>query len=159
MKTKIKTLFVSVFTVALLALTLPAHAGGVGSLDFGITNATLAGSSTITALGVSTVSCDQQDKVTLVFKGTAITTNTASVVLNLARVDGDGNVETTPGIASTVTLSASGTNAFVAIVDVPQTTLNASYGLNLVSVVPNSGVVSISSPVLKAWKKRLQAPN
>ena len=158
MKTKLKTAKALGIAFGMM-LAMPAFAGGVGSIDFGITNATLAGSSTITALGGSIVSCDQQERVTLVYTGTAITTNAATSSLVLARVDGNLNIETTPLTTNTVNLAASGTNAFVAFIDVPSTVLNSSYGLSLLSISNNTGVVSISGPALKVWKKRLQAPN
>ena len=162
-KYNLTSLIICISSVLLLPAIAPANAGGVGSVDFGITNAVLTGSATTTALGVSTVTLDQQDKCTLVLKGTAIVTNTATATLVLARVDGSGNVETTPRITQTVTIGtstgASTTNSFVAFIDVPITTLNASYGLSLVSITTTNDGGSVATPVLTCWKKRLQAPN
>jgi hypothetical protein len=167
---KTKHLFNSLLLTAILAVAASsASAGGVGSISFGVTNATIAPATTATALGQSNVTIDQQDYVTLEFKAACVTTNASTAVITFGRVDGNGNIETYPTQSwsiPTATTGAAGTlvtNNVVAYYTYNNTlgtnALGAAYGLALISINNNSSGGTMYSPTVTVWKKRLQAAN
>lgn len=142
--------------ICLFAFALLAKAD-TGAQSFGITNATLADSAGASALGVSTVSVDSQDNVSLIFKATSISTNvTSTFKFTLARVDANGNVETSPLLTWSPPVGASGTNAVVLWTNLPNAVIGAAKYLSLVNMTNVSGG-ALSSPYLYVQRKHIKA--
>lgn len=146
------------FGLVFIAAPPKIHAGNVGTVDFGVTNATIAVAATNATLGVSTAVIDQQDFATLWFSFSTTAATTSTVYLTLAPVDDLGNVATTGRTTLPFVLSSSTTNFYITT-NLGREFIGANYGFSLVSIGNPTGSTIITNPVVKLLKKRLQAPN
>lgn len=171
-------------TLSILVTTMLSWAAwsapGVGGVNFGITNATLAANTTYTnrlydtnysatILGnLSAAPMQYNSHATLVFSGTVIVTNASTVTVKVLPTD-DGNiprVDGTPPLAWVFSVPSTGadggtpkTNAFTAITNVPLSFVGAASGLSLYSVQNGSTGGALTSPVLHLKVKNLISPN
>jgi hypothetical protein len=145
MNTIKRSLFLTAVFAFVASAFIPAQAG-TGNINLGITNAVFAGSATVTAFGAVAADVKHQDLVTIVYRGSAVTTNASTNTLYFARVDATGNIETTPRFSMAVPLATAGangtlvTNNFVAMQVFDRSTIGAATSLVLVSnVTVNTG--------------------
>lgn len=155
---KTRTKYIAAFLIAAaLACVAPIAKADVGVSSFGITNASFADSAGASALGVSEVRVESQDNVSLVFKGNCNATNISSSTFKftLARVDSNGNQETTPLIIWQPPPGISSSNAIVVWTNLPQAVIGSARGLVLVNMTNISGGATFS-PALYVQKKNLR---
>lgn len=150
-------LFLTVGVVALVAALTPPAQADVGIQSFGITNASLADSAGASALGVSEVRVEGQDNISLIFKGNCNATNVSSSTFKFtfARVDGNGNQETSPLLTWSPPPGISSSNAIVLWTNLPQAAIGSARGLVLVNMTNVSGGATFS-PTLYLQKKNLR---
>lgn len=162
---------------ALLATALAVSAApGVGSQNFGITNAFLGPGLGATALGVTTQYIPYNDYITLSFKATVANTNevagVSTVRAEFAWVDVDGNVDVTtqgrliwvipvPLITGALATQIATNTAFAATTNITRDIVGARYGLSMLSLTNvNTAVVGgqMLSPVMKINIKNRISP-
>lgn len=157
----------SLLIAGLLATPVFVRAGGVGNTDFGITNAQIALSSTVTTTGATTAGIDQQDFCTLLFTAGCISTNATgdNITIKLAPVDGNGVIYSNSPITWNILQPTNNppglqlTNYVWAATNLDRSACGAHYGFALLSIQNGSAVGPLIFPSLKVEKKRLQAPN